>query len=535
MKHKNTLAVLACLLLSISIQAQEIKNVIFMVPDGTSVSALSFARWFQFYKDSTKVKLAIDPYLCGLVKTHSSNAPIGDSAPTMGAYMTGYRSQTGFVGMYPPTDANDLDYVNPQWAYSPRMTVMEAARITQNKAIGVVVTCEFPHATPANTSAHWYSRGDYTTIQQQMTHNSIDVVIGGGAGLLTQEQEEYLQKTGHDVFRNDINSFRKTDKNKFWALFGNRDMSYDWDRDPNQQPSLAEMAKKAIQTLSKNENGFFLMIEGSKVDWGAHSNDPIGILSEMLAFDAAVKEAIEFAVADGNTLVVICPDHGNSGLSIGNSRSNGGYDRLPLRNLVGNFTKYNKTPEYLAGYLINTSKDSIASVIQREWNITDISQDTIKIIAGLSQKKDNGALKDLLIKVIQTRNYIGFTTHGHTAEDVFLAVYHPKNNRLTGLVNAPEIPRYIVNAIGITNSLDDLTNEFYCKSTELFNEKDFIVTESAKELKITPRNNKKQTLIIEANSNLAKLNGKEFQTKTPAIYVDKNNKWYVSKECLTFF
>ena len=74
-----------------------VKNVIVMIPDGTSLATVSIARWLQWYQDPSKPKLNIDPYLCGTVRTHSSNAPIGDSAPTTSCYMTGQPSRTGYV------------------------------------------------------------------------------------------------------------------------------------------------------------------------------------------------------------------------------------------------------------------------------------------------------------------------------------------------------------------------------------------------------------------------------------------------------
>jgi len=162
-----------------------------MVPDGASSSSLTLSRWYQIYQNSNQnSRLAIDSLVCGMVKTHSSNAIIGDSAPTMSAYMTGYLSQTQFVSMYPPKDEhNDLLPIDSERNYSPCITIMEAARIAKNKATGLVFTCEFPHATPAGTAAHWYNRNNYNAIQTQMIHNSIDVLIGGGVGLLTQEQE----------------------------------------------------------------------------------------------------------------------------------------------------------------------------------------------------------------------------------------------------------------------------------------------------------------------------------------------------------
>jgi alkaline phosphatase len=516
-------------LFAMSVFAQSIKNVVFMVPDGTSISNLALARWYQIYKNSDQTtRLAIDSLICGVVKTHSSNAPIGDSAPTMSAYMTGYLSQANFISMYPPKDAdNDLSHIDSERSYDPCVTVMEAARIVKNKAIGLVFTCEFPHATPAGTSAHWYDRRDYTTLQEQMVHNAIDVLIGGGAGLLTQEQETFLTNADYEVFRegrDDLDKFKNTNAMKLWALFGNKSMANDWDRDSTKQPSLAEMTNKALTLLSKNEQGFFLMVEGSKIDWACHQNDPSGILSEMLAFDAAVKEVIKFAKNNGETLVVICPDHGNGGVSIGNSRSNGNYNDLSLKELMDPLAKCTKTSEYIAEYLTNMPKDSIQPIIQRYWGFSNISADTIEMI--------NKDINKMIVKVLQSRTYIGFTTQGHTGEDVFLAIYHPQNNRLTGLVTAVEINRYLCDVIGI-DYLDGLTNEYYCPVTDVFKEKDFLIEPSSGGiLKITPRNDEKTTLVIKANSNQVLRNEQIFQTKTPAIYVDKNNTWYISRECL---
>ena len=89
-------------------------------------------------------------------------------------------------------------------------------------------------------------------------------MIGGGASLLPEESEAYLKGNGYGIFKNDIDGMRNYKGNNMWALFGDREMAYDIDRDPNQQPSLEEMTRKAIEKLSQNPNGFFLMVEGSK-------------------------------------------------------------------------------------------------------------------------------------------------------------------------------------------------------------------------------------------------------------------------------
>ena len=141
-------------------------------------------------------------------------------------------------------------------------------------------TCEFPHATPADCSAHSYKRGRYSVIAPQMVHNHLDVVMGGGVSYLKESYQNDLKNTGYNVYLDDIQGFRNCSKAPVWALFGETSMPYWLEADKQQTPSLAEMTRKAIDLLSKNENGFFLMVEGSKVDWAAHDNDAKNALIE---------------------------------------------------------------------------------------------------------------------------------------------------------------------------------------------------------------------------------------------------------------
>ena len=108
-------------------QVKPVKNLIVLIPDGTSLATISTARWYQWYTNPDMPKLAIDPYICGTVRTHSSNAPIGDSAPTTSCYMTGHPSRTGYVATYPPHDPkNDIYPMDPKRAYQPMTTLLEA-------------------------------------------------------------------------------------------------------------------------------------------------------------------------------------------------------------------------------------------------------------------------------------------------------------------------------------------------------------------------------------------------------------------------
>jgi len=167
---------------------RSVKNVILLIPDGCSLATVSAARWYQWLKNPDKPALYIDPYISGTVRTFSSNAPIGDSAPTASCYMTGELSRAGFVSTYPPFGGkDDIFTVDSTRAYQPLMTVLEAIKLLYGKSSGLVFTCEFTHATPADCSSHTYNRNDYTSISSQMVHNNLDVVIGGGVSILQKE------------------------------------------------------------------------------------------------------------------------------------------------------------------------------------------------------------------------------------------------------------------------------------------------------------------------------------------------------------
>ena len=361
-----------------------IQNVIVLISDGTSVPVLTLSRWYQWGVLNGDERLAVDPYLSGLVKTHSSDAVIGDSAPTSSTYFTGYWSRTGFISTYPNQTTNDIYPVDPSRAFQPLATVGEAMRMTQGKSVGLVVTCEFPHATPADAMSHSGNRRDYASIGSVMAHNGIDVMFGGGTDYLGDAQKKYLKSTGTEYIANDLDAFRGYNGNRLWALFGNTAQPYDIDRDAASMPSLAEMTVKALDMLSRNRKGFFLMVEGSKVDWAAHNNDVIGVVTEFLAFDAAVKEAMEFAKKNRNTLVLVLADHGTGGISIGGPKTNSNYDRLPLESLVGPLRNIKLTPEGLA-QKINSDKivhENIREFVEQYTGINDLSEEEVKSVVS---------------------------------------------------------------------------------------------------------------------------------------------------------
>lgn len=534
-----------------------VKNVILLIPDGTSLATVSMARWLQWYTNPDKPKLNIDPYLCGTVRTHSSNAPIGDSAPTTSCYMTGQPSRTGYVSTYPENDGdNDIYPTDPARAFQPLTTVLEAAKIKQGKSTGLVFTCEFPHATPADCSAHSYNRGKYEWIAPQMAHNDLNVVIGGGTSLLPEESEAYLKANGYGVFKDDIDGMRNYDGDRMWALFGKSEMAYDLDRDPSRQPSIEEMTRKAIEKLSRNPNGFFLMVEGSKIDWAAHANDPAGMATEMLAFDRACGAALEFARRNGETAVVIVPDHGNSGISIGRADCKG-YDKLSKEQLFHQLSLYKLTAEGFAKK-VNSVPNSEVQNVFREYAGFELTTEELDALNHCKNYKNSSipenerstegkgslyssSLTTFMSKLLTSRTCFGFTTGGHTGEEVFLAAYHPDRASLPlGMHTNIELNHYLCALFGMTHDmLEELTAGNFAPHTEVF--KDFkceIVP--AKDEKGSPSlvvKNKKKQINITPFSNIVTIGKKgqeEIRLNSVIVYVDKNNTFYLPTKLVEY-
>ena len=522
-----------------SLLAQEVrptKNLIVMIPDGTTLSVLSASRWLKVYRNEG-TRLHVDPYISGTVTTFSSNAPIGDSAPTTSTYMTGVPQQAGNVAIYPVADPdNDLVKLNPDSAYQPLVTILEAMQMEQNKAAGLVVTCEFPHATPADCAAHSYSRSDYKAIAPQMAFNNLSVMFGGGNEFVSDDMKQHFKNTGTTLIQNDRNAMLNFNGEKVWALFQDRAMSYDLDRNPAEEPSVSEMTEKAIEVLNKNPNGFFLMVEGSKVDWAAHANDPAGIIGEYLAFDEAVGKAIEFAKKDGNTTVVILPDHGNSGFSIGRNGMKRSYSRMTLEELFGAVSQYKRTAEGLEKILLNTKQDEIKSVFKKYTGIEITDAEKEKLLSSKNYKSvdytkasEAQNMGHYITGIYNERTGFGYTTGGHTGEEVFLAVYHPQGDALSGNVRNTELHDYLYKVSGLKTSMKEHTANAFAKHSDVFAGMKYQFIQKGGKPNLVVKL-KRQTLEIPAFSSVATLNGNPVELGSVAVFVDKNNTFYLPRK-----
>ncbi len=510
-----------------------IKNVIVMVPDGMSDGAVSLSRWYKSYDANTKkadktVTLAMDELVSGSVRTYWENfkgepGAITDSAPAGTAMATGKKTHDKHVG------------VSPYDTKRPYATTLEAAE-SLGKSTGIIATSNIQHATPAAFSSHYFDRSRYDIIGEQQVYQGIDVLLGSGSMYLTEPYRkdgenliDELKSMGYEYVttKSEMDSVKD---GKLWGMFAPDAMAYDMDRKIKtgtnaDQPTLAGMTKKAIELLSKDEDGFFLLVEGSKVDWAAHANDPVGVISDVLAFDDAVKVALNFAKSRDDTMILYASDHGNGGITIGTTQTDSSYPSDPVTKFIEPLKKASITGEGIAAAL-NEERTNIKSVMSKFYGIDDLTDEEESAIKAA----DAASMNYTVGPIISKRANIGWTTTGHTGEDVTLYTYLPGNQRITGTINNTDIAQAVANAWGV--NLNNLTLEFYTDANKAFSDKG-AKTEVDKtypdnpELKVTKGDT---VIIIPENKNYVIINGKK--VISPSVNIQTNDIFYVNKEII---
>lgn len=338
------------------------KNVILFVGDGMGLSTVTAARIYdgQLRGDSGEENvLAFEelPYVA-LAKTYNTNQQVPESAGTMTAIMSGVKTKAGMIGVNQNARLGDCKSAQGNSV----MTFLEQAA-KAGKGTGVVTTTRVTHATPAATYAHvpdrnWESDRDMPApakaqgckdIARQLLEfpvgGGVDVVLGGGRGKFlpaaVKDPEsnangerddkrdltaEWTKKYHNAAYVWNEKQFAAIDPNKtehLLGLFSYSDMSFDAERkaDTGGEPSLAEMTKKAIAILKKNPQGFFLMVEGGRIDHAHHMGNAYHALDETREFANAVRAALN-ATDNKETLIIVTADHSHT-LTIGGEPKRG--------------------------------------------------------------------------------------------------------------------------------------------------------------------------------------------------------------------
>ncbi|KAH8894894.1 alkaline phosphatase-like protein [Thozetella sp. PMI_491] len=458
------------------------RNLVFMVSDGMGPASLSLTRSFRQYTEGLPIDdvLTLDRHFWGTSRTRSSSRLVTDSAAGATAFSCGKKSYNGAISMLPD--------------YTPCGTVLEAAKKAGYKT-GLVVTTDVTDATPACFASHVYLREQEDEIALQeigegVLGRTVDLILGGGrchflpnttagscrfddvdVAALAQEKHGWSyvdDRAGFDRFQGGKNISLPA-----LGLFAGSDIPFEIDRRnmADVYPSLSEMAKTALQALrdatEDSENGFFLMIEGSRIDHAGHANDPAAQVREVLEFDKTFKAVLDF-IADTSveTVLVSTSDHETGGLSTAWQSHQAA---LPVYNWYPRIlAQANASAEHLSilmrKHLAETSaqpKETLKNWINTELlikhlGITDARESELDDLASIPAN-----LTWHFSSLVSRRARVGWSTHGHSAVDVY--VYSsggPGADKIRGNVENTDVGKYLRHFLGVdVNKITKELNE----------------------------------------------------------------------------
>jgi len=402
------------------------KNIIMVIGDGMGPEYTSAYRYYADNPETPIIETTIfDELITGMSSTYPEDETIvTDSAASATALASGIKSYNAAIGV----DSEKR----------PVETVLERAKaIGKNTAI--VVTSQINHATPASYIAHNESRQNYDEIADNYLSNQlngkpvIDLMLGGGTRYFIREDRNLVDEfkgLGYQYI-DKLADLENLSSLPAMGLFAPVGLPHAIDV-PDHQDRLNQMTEKALSLLSQNNpNGFFMLVEGSQIDWCAHANDIACTMKEMEDFAFTLETLKSFAEQDGETLIVVTADHGTGGFSIG------GYDEYSWKSEL--------VHQIHTSVQTLTAEMSEADDLTRVWNThVDFAltpEETEALIAAKSISGDK--LNKQLLDIINHRTYSGWTTYGHTGGDVQIFAYGAGSENFSGHLDNTEIGKNI--------------------------------------------------------------------------------------------
>ncbi|PKS13241.1 hypothetical protein jhhlp_000012 [Lomentospora prolificans] len=456
------------------------RNLIFMVSDGMGPASLSLTRSFRQYVDGLPADdtLVLDQHFWGTSRTRSTNSLVTDSAAGATAFSCGKKSYNGAISIIPPN-------------YEPCGTVLEAAK-RAGYTTGLVVTTDITDATPACFASHAVVRALNDDIAVQEIGDGalgrvVDLMLGGGRchflpnstegscraddrDLVTQAKEEFGWN-----YINDRLGFDSLGKGEdvtlpLMGLFASRDIPFEIDRRNmnNIYPSLSEMAKTAIRALEKatekGDKGFFLMIEGSRIDHAAHNNDPAAHVREVLEYDRTFKAVLDFLdKSKTEGVLVATSDHETGGLVTALQEPGQGpvYNWYPAvlanSNASAEYSAF-RLREHVSKAGANAGRASLKNWINTHLviqglGITDARDEELDSLAANAEDATY-----IFSAMISVRAHVGWTTHGHSAVDVNIySSGGPRPAQLRGNVENTDVGKFLREYLEV--DVDSITDE----------------------------------------------------------------------------
>ncbi len=416
MKKRSILLVLLVFLVSLLSFASGVNNVIFFIGDGMGANHMLLASYLEGY-ELTMMKA---PYT-GYALTYSADSNVTDSAAAGTALATGYKTNNGMIGILPNGEI---------------VSTISEVLAKEGYKTGIIATSRITHATPASYYGHVLDRDDEDKLAEQLVNSNLSVVLGGGSknfNPTTRKDGKDLiavaKENGFDYItsKQELNSYSG---DKVLGLFNSNHMNSVTERSDN-EPLLPEMTAKALEILSKKGTPFFLMVEGSQIDWEGHDNDVYGVWKEVVELDQAVKVALDFAKDHPDTLIIVTADHETGGLGL----STGSPMNLEM------VRSYQKTTDWI---IANSSTSSKLKENVKKFYGYELADNELKYVENSSNKIES------LSEVISKKANMGWTTHDHTGALVPILAFGSGSEEFTGIMDNTEFPKKIAYLLEVT-------------------------------------------------------------------------------------
>lgn len=405
------------------------KNVIMVVGDGMGLAATT---GYRFYADDPATEAVettvFDRHLVGMSSTHPAKVSgyVTDSAAGATALASGVKTYNGAIGM----DVNKV--ATP--------TVLQWAKEKGMKT-GVAVTSQVNHATPASYAVHNEYRRNYNEIADSYFDFRIndrfvlDVIFGGGWEYFIREDRNIVDefKQAGYQYVDSIDKLAGLESGKpAIGLFADTGMQPFLDAPDEHR--LLEMTKAAVNLL-ENDKGYFLLVEGSQIDWAEHANDAASTMAEMHDLALTLEWLEQYVAENPDTLVVITADHSTGGLTLG---ADGDYKWEPTI-----LKQLNMSPRTIASTLADNENPAKAIQQYLKFDLTDDEKAQI-----IEAKGDGRKLFKALTSVLDERSNTGWTTSGHTAEDVQVFAMGKGKSAFEGHIDNTDIPKILFKMLG---------------------------------------------------------------------------------------
>ena len=302
---KKTLVFALSLIALLTYAQEKSPNIILLIGDGMGLTQISSG----MYANNNQTVLEEFPYI-GLSKTYAADQLVTDSAASGTAMAAGVKTFNGVLG---------IDEKNVA-----KKSILEYCSELGYKT-ALLATSSIVHATPASFYAKIHSRREYEAIALQLSEHNVDLFVGGGKKFFADRKDKRNLITEMDnyTFVKSIQEFKKSDSKKIGYL------TYDGEPPSlieGRKPALNELTEISLEKMNATEKPFFMMVEGSQIDWGGHDNDAEYLISELLDFDKTIGVALDFARENRETLVVVTADHETGGFTLGSDR--GDYNNI---------------------------------------------------------------------------------------------------------------------------------------------------------------------------------------------------------------